>query len=82
MVKQLFCLAMVSLLSVGSAVLAQQAAAPLGPLGVPVGATGGLNEWCGQEGCHATRLLHCSKEYRLASLRARAQHRRIGIGGW
>src|SRR5215472_1467855 len=46
MVKQLYCLAMVGLLSAGSAVLAQQAAAPvpLGPLGVPLGATGGLND--------------------------------------
>ena len=46
MVKQVFCLAMVCLLTVGGGVLAQQAAAPapLGPLGVPVGATGGLND--------------------------------------
>src|SRR6516164_177083 len=46
MVKQAFCLAMFCLLTVGGGVLAQQAAAParLGPLGVPVGATGGLND--------------------------------------
>src|ERR1043165_2065830 len=63
MVKQLFCLAMVSLLSVGSAVLAQQAAAPapLGPLGVPVGATGGLNDApqifaANCAGCHGNDL--------------------------
>src|SRR5579872_609229 len=46
MVKQVFCLTMVCFLVVSGGALAQQAAqpAPLGPLGVPVGATGGLND--------------------------------------
>ena len=63
MVKQLLCLTIVSFLSVGSGVLAQQAAAPapLGPLGVPVGATGGLNDApqifaANCAGCHGNDL--------------------------
>ena len=63
MAKRLFCLTIVSLLAVGSGVLAQQAAAPppLGPLGVPVGATGGLNDApeifaANCAGCHGNDL--------------------------
>lgn len=37
-------LAMLCVLAAGGGVLAQQVAAPLGPLGVPIGATGGLND--------------------------------------
>jgi mono/diheme cytochrome c family protein len=43
-VKRSVGLAMLCVLATGGGVLAQQAAAPLGPLGVPIGATGGLND--------------------------------------